>query len=151
MTGHELNRIREEIPEGAVFIIGAGHFGSRAGRVISQKSDVPVFVVDVDDNRLSRLKGLPVKRIQCDGIRFLVKNFHLLDPANTIVPAVPLHLAYEWVKGYLKDAYVLKKIEVPGAIRPLLPHTWQGSEGSLLVSYADFMCPDDCPEPDFCS
>ncbi|MBN2126224.1 MAG: hypothetical protein JW821_18130 [Deltaproteobacteria bacterium] len=41
---------------------------------------------------------------------------------------------------------------MPETIRPHLPHTWKGGEGSLLVSYADFLCPDDCPEPaDFCT
>jgi hypothetical protein len=34
------------------------------------------------------------------------------------------------------------------SIRSGLPHTWVGSEGSLLVSYADFLCPEDCPEPE---
>ncbi|MCP4668372.1 MAG: hypothetical protein GY849_18665, partial [Deltaproteobacteria bacterium] len=39
----------------------------------------------------------------------------------------------------------------PQAIEPLLPHTWPGSEGSLLISYADFVCPDDCSEPGCCT
>ena len=39
------------------------------------------------------------------------------------------------------------QVPVPKSFGLPLPHTWDGSEGSLLVSYADFRCPDDCPEP----
>ena len=37
---------------------------------------------------------------------------------------------------------------VPREVKRRLPFTWEGKEGSLLVSFADFTCPDDCPEPD---
>jgi hypothetical protein len=151
MTAHSSIHIQEEIPKEAVFVVGAGQFGSRAARVISERSDSPVFVVDLNEHRLSKLEGLPVKRIPCEGTHFLVKNFHLLHPANTIVPAIPAHLACEWLKGYLKGAYEIKTIEVPEGMKSSLPYTWPGSEGSLLLSYADFMCPDDCTEPEFCT
>ncbi|MBK5101057.1 MAG: hypothetical protein JJE15_08720, partial [Desulfobacteraceae bacterium] len=143
--------IEEDIPEGAVFVIGAGHFGTRAARLIRQRFDAPIFVVDVDKNRLSDVATLGVNWIECDGILFLVENYHFLNPSNTIVPAVPVHLAYEWVKGYLGRSHVISMIQAPEAIKSLLPHTWPGSEGSLLISYADFECPDDCPEPEYCT
>ena len=146
---HEL--FREEISEDAIFIIGAGHFGNRAARILSQESDAPLFVVDVDENILSQVKGLPAKTIIYDGILFLVENYPVLNPLNTIVPAVPVHLAFEWLRCYLDRKFMIKKISVPEEIKPLLPYTWLGSEESLLVSYADFVCPDDCPEPEFCT
>jgi hypothetical protein len=151
MTGCSLDCIREEIPEGAFIIIGAGQFGSRAVRLISQGSDAPIFVVDADMDRLSSLGSVRIKRISCDGVEFLIKNYRSMNPANTVVPAVPFHLAFEWLASYLKGDFEVKKISVPEEIRPLLPNTWPGSEGSLLVSYANFICPDDCPEPDSCT
>ena len=36
---------------------------------------------------------------------------------------------------------------MPDEILPALPHSWRGLPGTLLVSYSDFYCPDDCPEP----
>ncbi len=143
--------IQEEIAPNAVFIIGAGHFGNRAARLLSRESDVPVFVVDLDPKRLSELDCLQVKVIKCDGIDFLVRNLDLMDPMNTIVPAVPLHLAFEWLKACLDGEGDVKQLLVPEEIKVTLPHTWPGSEGSLLVSYADFVCPDDCSEPEYCS
>ena len=145
------NDVVAEIPEDAILIIGAGHFGGRAARLLSRELDAPLYVVDRDEESLSLLDDLPVKRIEFDGILFLIKNYHLLNPSNTIVPAVPVHLAYEWVKGRLGHSHVIDRIEVPDEIKPFLPHTWDGSEGSLLVSYADFECPDDCPEPEYCT
>ncbi|MBW1705449.1 MAG: hypothetical protein JRJ86_09830 [Deltaproteobacteria bacterium] len=143
--------IPEEIPEDAILIIGAGHFGGRAARLLSNESKAPLFIVDLDKKSLSQLEDLPVKRIVYDGTLFLVKYYHLLNPSNIIVPAIPLHLAYVWVKRYLESSRLINMIDVPDEIKPLLPFTWQGSEGSLLVSYADFECPDDCPEPEYCT
>jgi len=151
MPENESNLILKEISEDTIFIIGAGHFGNRAVRILSQESDAPLFVVDVDENTLSQMKGLPVKTIVYDGILFLVENYPALNPLNTIVPAVPVHLAFEWLKCSFDRKFVIKKTRVPEEIKPLLPYTWLGSEGSLLVSYADFVCPDDCPEPEFCT
>jgi hypothetical protein len=151
MTDSYNNHIVGGIPEDAIFIIGAGHFGGRAARLLSNESKAPLFIVDVDQKNLSKLEGLPLKKIAFDGILFLVKYYHLLNPSNSIVPAVPLHLAYEWVKVHLKGSRVVNMLQVPDDVKPLLPHTWPGSEGSLLVSYADFECPDDCPEPEYCT
>jgi len=151
MPENESSLILKEISEDTIFIIGAGHFGNRAVRILSQESDAPLFVVDVDENTLSQMKGLPVKTIVYDGILFLVENYPALNPLNTIVPAVPVHLAFEWLKCSFDRKFVIKKTRVPEEIKPLLPYTWLGSEGSLLVSYADFVCPDDCPEPEFCT
>ncbi len=140
----------DQIDEDAVFIIGAGHFGARAARIIRQRSDVPVFVVDPDEKGLSSLGDLRVKRIQGDGIQFLLDNFHYLKDANTIVPALPVHLAYEWLIRHLPEDMKTRKVPVPET-NPPLPHAYPAGEGSTLVSYADFLCPDDCPEPVYCT
>ena len=134
MPENESSLILKEISEDAIFIIGAGHFGNRAARILSQESDAPLFVVDVDENTLSQVKGLPAKTIVYDGILFLVENYPVLNSLNTIVPAVPVHLAFEWLRYHLDSKFVIKKISVPEEIKPLLPYTWLGSEESLLVS-----------------
>ncbi len=134
-------------PPDAFFIIGAGHFGKRAARILRQMSDAPILIVDKAAQRLSEIEGLSVDMIQGEGINFIVESFPFLTPSNTIIPAVPIHLASEWLKRYLHEDFTIKQIEVPKEIKPFLPHTWPGIEGSLLISYADFRCPDDCPEP----
>ena len=139
-----------QITEEAVFIIGAGHFGARAARIISKRSDSPLFVVDPDEKCLEDLSDLPVEKVLGDGIQFLLENFPYLKQANTIVPALPVHLAYEWMIRFLPKDMKIKKLPVPET-RPPLPNVSPASEGSTLVSYADFLCPDDCPEPVHCT
>ena len=146
--------IDDSLPEGAILIIGAGHFGKRAVRILSETGlrQSPLLVVDKDENSLAEIKEPSIEKFHHDGIDFLAKNFHLLSPSNTIIPAVPVHLAFEWLKSYLDNVCKIKQTKVPGEIKSLLPHTWRGSEGSLLISYADFLCPEDCPEPaDYCT
>jgi len=135
----------------AVFIIGAGHFGMRAAELLSAADKGPIFAVDVDEAQLSTLQALPLRTIAGDGIRFLCDAFPELHPRSTIVPAVPLHLAYEWLKRTLEGDRLVRKLDIPKGLVPLLPHTWPADDGSLLVSFADYVCPDDCPEPAYCT
>ena len=130
-----------------VFIIGAGRFGKRSVEVLSSVLNSQLWVVEKDEEALRLIAGPSTERILHEGVPFLVNSLHLLHPTNVIVPAVPIHLAYEWLGLSLKGKFKVFRIKVPEAVKPLLPHTWEGSEGSLLVSYADFRCPDDCPEP----
>jgi hypothetical protein len=143
--------LKEKVPQRAVFIIGAGHFGSRAARLISKTSRSTVFLLDQDEDRLAQFIEPSVVKIRGDGIDFLVKNHPSLQPENRIVPAVPLHLAFEWLKRSLRGTRRIRKIRFPQEAGLALPHSWMGSEWSLLVSYADFLCPDDCPEPFYCT
>jgi hypothetical protein len=152
MEGIVSHTMQDAFPTNAIFIIGAGHFGARAADLIGRKKRAqPIFVVDFDDGRLRALANLPVSGVLSDGIRFLDENFKRLDPENTIVPAVPEHLAFQWLKRHLSDSHRIQRIPWPAELERVFPNVWHGSEGSLLVSYADFMCPDDCPEPPSCT
>jgi hypothetical protein len=145
-----------DIPERAVIILGAGQFGARAARLLHERPlatlpDGSLTVVDLDQDKLAGLKGLGVCPIREDAVRFLVAARSSLKETHILVPAVPVHLAAEWLFEALRDRCPVRRASVPQNLRPVLPHTWKGSEGSLLVSYADFLCPDDCDEPDYCT
>ena len=135
-------------PDDVCLIVGAGHFGKRAARILRETSDSPILIVDKDKDRFEPIEALDTEKIVSDGIRFLAKNIQSLNPSSFIVPAIPVHLASEWLKIYLEDhGWKIKPSKVPAEIIPRLPHTWQGTGGTLLISNADFLCPDDCPEP----
>ena len=140
----------DTVSEDAVFIIGAGRFGSRAARLLTG-GDFQVFVVDLDAQRLALLQPLPVRPVVHDGVRFLVENFAQFQGNQLIVPSVPLHLAFEWLRLSLQGKRRIAKTAVPAEVARSFPHYWPASEGSLLVSHADFACPDNCPEPEFCT
>lgn len=148
----DIEKLSSQFTEAVCLIIGAGHFGKRAASILGETSGPPILIVDKSEDRLAQLKDLPVEKTVCDGVRFLVENFQLLNPHSIVVPAIPLHLAAEWLKYYLeKSGRRVQLREIPDEIIPTLPHAWKGLGETLLVSYADFFCPDDCPEPpDYC-
>jgi len=131
---------------GLVVVIGAGRFGARAVRILTREPDRSVWVVSEEFGDV--FSGLPVRMTRQDGVEFLINNLSLLTPETMIVPAVPIHLAAEWLRRECIPAGVVRIIAVPDKLKESLPHTWITEQGSFLVSYADFLCPEDCPEPE---
>ena len=133
-------------------ILGAGHFGRRAVEVLGNKVRGPLVVVDRNEQALERFKHSEVQAIQDDAVDFLVRNQDVLSGDTKIVPAVPFHLAWLFVSRVLREkGYSVTAIAVPDQIKASLPHVWGAGDGSFLISYADFRCPDDCPEPPYCT
>jgi hypothetical protein len=139
-------------PENSIFIIGGGHFGQRAARLLSGELDPEVvFIVDIDEGCLSDLDDLRINKIREDGIDFLTDNYPFLDPGCTIVPAIPVHLAFEWLKKFIQGQYWIEGLLIPEEMCGPLPNIRFTDDGSILTSFADFLCPDDCLEPEFCT
>jgi hypothetical protein len=61
-----------------------------------------------------------------------------------LIPAVPLHLAFEFILFQLKP-FGGKRGKIPTL--PNLPNPMMGKTGDLYTSLSDFLCSDDCPEP----
>jgi len=137
----------EKLQHKAIIIIGAGHFGQRAAALIKSDPHTSLWIVDRDVAKLKKMGNIGAKRIAEDGVHFLAKHFSHLAPSTFIVPAVPVHLAFEWLKTSINEKGTVERLPVPKSFGHRLPHVCKGSEGSLLTSYADFRCPDDCPEP----
>lgn len=135
------------------WIIGAGRFGRLAAARLSAGCPQGTFwVVDNDAAALSRLADLPVNTVQEDGVTFLVNHLTEKDKPSYIVPAVPVHLAYEWLKKKLEPAFTVQAVPVPEKAARDLPHSILTETGKLYASYATFTCPGNCPEPqDICT
>ena len=84
-----------------------------------------------------------------EGVAFLMD--HLLemsaDPSPWIVPALPLHLAFEWIVARIRKTGLVSTIPVPTNLVAQLPNAVVGPEGQAYVSNADFICPVNCSEP----
>jgi hypothetical protein len=63
---------------------------------------------------------------------------------NYIIPAVPLHLAFEFILSQLKP-WGAKRKRIPHISG--LPNPVIGKTGDLYTSLANFLCSEDCPEP----
>jgi hypothetical protein len=142
-----MSPLTEKLENKAIIIIGAGHFGQRAAALLNSARHTSLWIVDRDVTKLKKIGNIGAKRIAEDGVHFLAKHFSHLAPSTFIIPAVPVHLAFEWLRTYMNQKGAIEQLPVPKGFALRLPHTCGGSEGSLLASYADFRCPEDCPEP----
>jgi len=135
-----------------VWILGAGHFGALAAKRISKRNvGKSILVVDEDPEKLKELQELPVRTHEEDALNFLVDNFS--DPAEWIVPAVPIHVAFGWLMEELKkNGISVERIDVPGEVDDQVPNPYRMTQKTLYASFADFVCPDNCSEPeDICT
>jgi hypothetical protein len=125
-------------------IIGCGHFGSQAiTKLLRKDPRSNIIVVDKNKKALQKISRLPVETILCDGTFYL--NSFLSGCAKTdyIIPAVPFHLAFEFVLSQLKPLGA-KRRKVPPLLG--LPNPMKGKTGDLYTSFANFLCPENCPE-----
>ncbi len=125
------------------WIIGGGRFGRLACERLSAARPGASLVV-VDQRKVDVFPG--VSYLKADAIGFL--DAHIEATSEVwIVPALPIHLAYEWLVARLQRERHLQPHAVPQVLVPLLPNPCFGAEGQVFMSNADFSCPDDCPEP----
>ncbi len=126
-------------------IIGCGHFGSRAAKKLFQKDlHSKIIVVDKSRRALQKVSRFPIQSVACDGLVYLSQFLSEGQKVSYIIPAVPFHLAFEFILSQLKSSRA-KRRKIP----PLsgLPNPELGKTGDLYTSFANFLCSEDCPEP----
>jgi TrkA-N domain len=126
-------------------IIGCGHFGSRAAKqLLKKKSHPKIVAVDRNHEAVEKLSHLPIETIADDGLSYLNQFLSEGQAADYIIPSVPFHLAFEFILLHLKP-FGARRAKVPSLSG--LPNPEIGKTGDLYTSLADFLCPEDCPEP----
>jgi hypothetical protein len=135
-----------------IWIIGVGQFGYIAfQRLLEAGKDRHFVLVDPVEEKLRRCKAQTAKLEISDGMEFLEKYLAEGRKPDWIIPALPHHLAAEWLLQHLGPER-LRRIPLPSELEVLVPNSIRGSEGNLYVSHADFRCPQDCDEPrDICT
>jgi len=135
-----------------IWIIGLGQFGSIAFRRLSETPNDRHFVlVDPVEENLLKCAGSTTTLRVSDGVKFLESHLKSGRQPDWIIPALPIHLAAEWLLLHMGPTR-LRRVPLPTELDPLVPNPIRGSEGNLYVSHADFKCPEDCDEPrDICS
>ncbi len=134
-------------------VIGCGHFGHRAVQALKSLSPSPrVIAVDRDRNQLRAVERRADQVHHGDGIHYLAGLPESQAVSYWIVPALPLHLALEWMLYTLNRAgatYTAERLPLPKAFNPRKV-LWQHCTptGTFYCSLSDFTCPDDCPEPE---
>ncbi|MFZ7125501.1 MAG: potassium transporter [Desulfobacterales bacterium] len=130
------------------WIIGGGRVGHIAVDRLLKRHGPEAFLV-VDRERAPLLNFMETKvHVKCmDGIQFLAYRLAPAAPPRWIIPALPEHLAFEWIRLKLAATASVEMLPVPEWAVLGMPHPMKGKGGAVYASIADFRCPDDCPEP----
>lgn len=134
--------------EGKIFwIIGFGRYGKLALERLAEAFPKASFtIVDKGNVELGRPYRQEIEVISCDGATFLARSLtrKLENVPSYIIPTVPLHLAFDWVKVKLKKYCKVEKVPIPKKVFDYLPNPQKGSVGRLYASFAKWICPDTC-------
>ena len=131
------------------WIIGAGKFGLRAPLWLNRQKDrsFDITMVDLDRESLTEAEALGCRTQQADAVSFLHHSLTRNNGPDWVVPAVPVHLAFEWCRHRLGHERLLSE-PLPDGIDACLPNPMKGQGSDIYVSHADFLCPPNCNEPD---
>ena len=130
-----------------IWILGGGKFGRRAAEQMGRRFPEAAITV-IDRQNLSGF-GETVKTITADGVAWFVENFRPESQVTRIIPALPIHLAAEWLqKRAESEGRTVRQVPLPDSLISGLPNPFPITPGRVAVSHADFLCPPDCPEPD---
>jgi hypothetical protein len=131
------------------WILGGGRFGQRAAAALHRRyGDSEITLIEKNGRTCRRLEKEGLKTVCREGVRYLEMNLRDIDTPEWVVPAIPLHVAFEWVRAKLSRDYVLQALDIPDRLARALPNPMAGTRGQLFVSNADFLCPESCSEPD---
>jgi hypothetical protein len=131
------------------WIIGGGRFGKRSAAVLRTRHPASDITVIEKDIHTCRGMAKEAFHIECrEGIRYLELNLKNFGTPDWIVPAIPLHVAYEWIRVKLSRDYDLHPLDISASLQTVLPNPVAGGRGQLFISNADFICPENCSEPD---
>ncbi len=129
------------------WVIGGGQFGRRAVELL--KKDAPAGKIIVVDNRPDRNLPTGIELVCADGIDWLTEHFTVSAAVDKIIPALPVHLAADWVKKKLiDDGRIVHSTEIPEEHLHHFPNPLRVESSRVVMSYADFICPPRCSEPD---
>ena len=127
------------------WILGAGRFGRLAAeRIARHVADPAITVVD---RRPAAFADDGVKTVCADAVAWLAATLDRRSAVEMIIPAIPVHVAADWMRLRLLGKKELCAIDIPDGLLARIPHPVRGKPGQAFASHADFICPDNCPEP----
>ncbi|MCG8549990.1 MAG: potassium transporter [Desulfobacterales bacterium] len=135
-----------------IWVLGSGTFGVRAVRQLSGIHGAgSITLVDPSPRALDQAAVRGITKVCEEGVAFLHKNLSKGERPDWIVPALPVHLAWEWGLLALGQNRLVRS-PLPEILVSSLPNAITGDSGDIYVSHADFICPTNCSEPDqFCT
>lgn len=136
-----------ELSGETIWILGGGKFGRRAAKLLTRTTSAPNIVMIEQEPVLD----LPpdIELVCADGVEWFAEQFVPDSLVRKIIPAIPIHLAVEWLKQrLLSEGFVLRSLEIPEKLSRQFPHPIRIDSSKIVMSHADFICPENCAEPD---
>ncbi len=137
-----------------ILILGGGHIGLNAVQKLRRRrTDSEITVVNTSSDVADQFRGLGAHLIQDDAITYLSNNINAESASpEWIIPAIPRHVAFEWLYKNLQSSHTLTVKPIPKALQSMLPNCMPGNDQQVFISNADFLCPDNCDESQrFCT
>jgi hypothetical protein len=130
-------------------ILGAGRFGLLAWQRLSERQPKASFcLVDQDPEKVGLIsKNSTIRTVTATAAPFLAEALEAKTLPDWIIPAVPRHVAFDWLWQQRPAGAGWRQIPVPAAMGQDLPVSQRGPAGELYLSLSTGHCPDDCPEP----
>lgn len=129
-----------------IWILGGGKFGRLA--LESVRSNLPKVEITMIDSRQIETETMGVTHLCEDGIDWLVENLKRDGVVDMIIPAIPIHMVAEWLKKKRSGVHTIAPASFPDHFLTGLPNLVQNGKSQVYVSHADFLCPDNCGEPE---
>lgn len=130
------------------WIIGGGHFGRRSAHSIRQtEADSNILLIDEQSSICRQMERQGFETVCMEGIGYLKTHLVERNHPDWIIPAIPVHVAYEWLKSKLVKRFIVTPIPLPNRLKAMLPNPIQSGSAEIYVSNADFICPENCSEP----
>jgi len=148
MTSNQtVSEIPNPYPPKTIWILGAGRFGRLAAERLQKRHPGADFlVVDGREEKLAQIQkdlGLPTRAE--DALSFLAASEFSGDV--WIIPAIPVHVAFQWILLELQKRGQASARPVPDTVDAEVPNPLRRG-GTVYASYATFICPDACSEPE---
>lgn len=142
------NKAQGEKPQhtSRFWIIGGGRFGQMAvSRILRYFPKTTLTVVD--RRPITTASENNITLVRAEAIFWLAQQLIKDAPVDMLVPAVPEHVAAGWLGIHLENQFKLIPSPIPDEWLARMPNAMRGRCGRTFVSHADFICPDNCPEP----
>jgi hypothetical protein len=135
-------------PPRRIRVLGAGRFGRLAAERL--KLRFPDAFLSVTDRRAAKVEEITLDLGIEGEVQECIQSICRIEMADDLwlIPAVPVHVGFEWVVSELEKAGQVRKIPVPQEVDSKVPNPIRGPTGTLYASFATFVCPDFCSEPE---
>ncbi len=132
------------------WIMGAGRFGRIAISRITRR--FPEATLTVVDERKVDIPAGNATFIRANAMAWLSETLTENALVDILVPMIPVHVAAKWLAFRLEKNHRITPVDVQEDWLALAPNAMPGARGQAYVSHANFLCPDNCPEPkDICT